>query len=289
MSAEHPDALDLGPVPDLGLHREHVEPNATCETHAALGASFRCVVCKKDRCDACLFGKLGAREVCRECDDGGLPEPIPWELRGDRGVVRTFAETVRLVCLSPTAFFRTPALEDDAVGAFELGLLCFGIGQLAIVFQTFLFAVVGSGAVAIGSRMPAIALAAGGYGCVLLATIPALIVHVPVTAILSVGTASLGTHGTLGLFGAARAPFYSGTVRAMSYAFATQVWMLIPVIGPPISIVWMLIVEVIALREVHRTSTAMAVVAVLGFRVLFYGVIAAAGLAVMGVAMLAAR
>jgi hypothetical protein len=286
MSGEVQGVSELLPVPDLGLHPEPVAKGARCEAHGDRGAIFRCAICKSDRCEACLFGKLGAREICRTCAKDGLPRPIPWELRHEQGVVRTFVETVRLVCFSPIAFFRTPALEDDAVGAFELGLVCFALGQLAVVSQVLLFSVIGSSVVAIGSHMPALVLAAGGYGCVLLATVPTMIVHVPVTAILSVGTASLGTHGTLKLFGAARAPFFSGTVRGMSYAFATQVFMLVPVVGVIVSIVWMLAIETIALREAHRTSTALAIVAVLGFRVLFYGGIALGYAALVAMALM---
>lgn len=282
------EVLALDPVPDLGLHPEPVAKDALCAAHPDRLAIFRCASCKTDRCEACLFGKLGAREVCRACADGGLSSPIPWELRNERGVVRTFVETVRLVCLSPTKFFRTPALEDDAVGAFEFGLVCFALGQLAVVFQAFLISVVGSSVIAIGNRMPLAVLAAGGYGCVLFATVPAMIVHVPVTAILSVGAASLGTHGTLKLFGAARAPFFSGTVRGMSYAFATQVFMIVPVLGVLVSIVWMLVVEMIAVREAHRTSTLTATIAVLGFRVLFFGAIVGAYVVFVGAALMTA-
>jgi hypothetical protein len=276
------------PVADLGLHPEPVAKNAMCESHGDRPAIFRCAICKVDRCEACLFGKLGAREVCRTCAKDGLPAPIPWELRNERGVIRSFFETARLVCLSPTAFFRTPALEDDAVGPFEFGLVAFAVGQLAIVLQLFVMSVVGSSMVAIASRMPAFVLAAGGYGCLLLATIPMMLVHVPVTGILSVGTASLGAHGTLKIFGAARAPFFTGTVRGMSYAFATQVFMIVPIVGVLVSLVWMLVVEAIALREAHRTGTVVAIVAVLGFRVLFFGTIAAAYVAVIGAAFMTA-
>jgi hypothetical protein len=287
MSGEHPDVLALAAVPDLGLHPEPVGENASCEDHAERSAIFRCALCKTDRCEVCLFGKRGAREVCRACAQGGLPSPIPWELREQRGVVLAYFETVRLVCLSPSAFFRTPALEDDAVGAFELGLVSFALGQLAIVLQAFLFGVLGSTVVAMGSPLPAAALAAaGGYGCLLVATIPTMIVHVPVTGILSVGAASLGAHGTLKLFGAARAPFFSGTVRGMSYAFATQIFMVIPVIGVLVSLAWMLIVEAIAIRETHRTSTVVAIVSVLGFRVLFYGAIVGSYVAIVGAVIL---
>ena len=74
----------------------------------------------------------------------------------------------------------------------------------------------------------------------------------------------------------------------MSYAFATQIFMLVPVVGVLVAIAWMLIVEAIAIREAHRTSMLVATVSVLGFRVLFYGGIVTAYAVLVGTALMAA-
>ena len=39
--------------------------------------------------------------------------------------------------------------------------------------------------------------------------------------------------------------------------------------GPLVALVWMLVLEVIAVREVHKTNVAFACIAVLGYRAVF--------------------
>lgn len=266
---------DAPAVADLGIHRPIVPDGTRCEEHAEDAAVFRCAVCHTYRCERCRWGKLGAREICQACAKDGLPAPIAWERRGEIGVVRGFFGTVREVCFSPTRFFRTPALEDDAVGGFEHGLVSFGVGQIAVVAQAIATLVVFGSAFAIGTRAPALLAVFGSYGCILLALIPTMMVHVPVTTLVSVGVASAAIHATLRLFGAAKAPFYSGTVRATSYAFATHVFFIVPFVGPLIALLWTLVIETIGAREVHKTGYPVALIAVLGFRLLFFGGIVA--------------
>lgn len=260
---------DVPPVADLGIHRPIVPDGTRCEEHGSDSASFRCAVCATYRCDACRWGKRGAREICRTCAKDGLPLPAAWERRDEIGVVRGFFGTVREVLLTPTLFFRTPALEDDAVGGFEHGMVAFGVGQIAILLQALAMVLIGGGALVISTEVPALAALFGGYGCMLVALVPTMMVHVPVTTLASVGMAAVAIHGTLWALGAAKAPFYAGTVRATSYSFATHVLFVVPVVGPIVALVWTLVIETIGVREVHRTGTATAAVAVLGYRLLF--------------------
>jgi hypothetical protein len=275
-----------GEVPDLGIHRPLVPDGARCEEHASDPALFRCAVCATYRCEACLWGKRGAREICRACAKDGLPQPIAWERRGEIGVVRGYLETVREVLVSPVRFFRTPALEDDAVGGFEHGLVSFGVGQIAVVLQAATTLLVFGGAFAIGTHAPPVIAVFGGYGCFLLALVPTMMVHVPVTTLVSVGIAAVAMHGTLMLLGAARAPFYAGTVRATSYAFATHALFVVPVAGPLIAVFWTVLIEAIGIREVHRCGSGIALIAALGFRLLFVGSVIAI-YAMLGAAVLA--
>lgn len=277
----------LPEVADLGLVRAKVPDDARCEAHASEHATFRCSLCTTYRCEACLWGRRGAREICTRCAEGGLPAPVSWERRDELGLVSGFFGTLREVCFSPTRFYRTPALENDAVGGFEHGLLSFALGQIAVVAQAVLALLIFGGTVAVATRMPLVAAFMGGYSCVLFAILPSMIVHVPVTGIVSVGLASSAIHGTLRALGVKTAPFFAGTVRGVSYAFATQICLVIPVVGPLVTLVWMLVLEVIAVREVHKTNIAFACIAVLGYRAVF--LMAAIGLYVMfGVATIAA-
>lgn len=261
-------------VADLGVHRPVVPAGERCEEHGSEHASFRCALCKSYRCARCLWGARGAREICRTCAKDGLPEPVSWERRGEIGVVRGFFGSVREVLLTPALFFRTPALEDDAVGGFEHGMVAFGVGQLALALQGLLTMAIFGGALAVATRAPEVVAFFGSYGCVLVALVPTMMVHVPVTTLVSVGVASVAIHGTLMLLGAAKGPFWSGTVRATSYSFTTHVLFVVPVIGPLVALVWTLVVEIVAVREVHRTSGMVAAIAVLGFRLLGIGAVA---------------
>ncbi len=260
-------------VADLGIHRPIVPEGTRCEEHGSEPASFRCAKCATYRCERCLWGRRAAREVCRACAEAGLPEPIAWERRGEIGVVRGFFGTVREVLFTPARFFRTPALEDDAVGGFEHGMVAFGVGQIAVVLQAIATMLVFGSAVALATRAPALVAFFGSYTCVILALVPTMMVHVPVTTLVSVGMASAAIHGTLRLLGAAKAPFYAGTVRATSYSFATHVLFIVPVLGPLIALVWTLVIEIIGVRELHRTGNGVAWLAVLGYRVLFVGLL----------------
>ena len=182
-----------------------------------------------------------------------------------------FGRSVVELLVSPVRFFRTPALEDDAVGGFEHGLASFAVGQLAVFLQgLFMFAVFGS-VLAAAAHVPQLAAFFGGYGCFMFAMIPAVLAHVPMTTMFSVGVSAVCMHLTLQLFGAARAPFFAGTVRATSYAFASHVMFVVPVVGPLVALVWTIFLETIGIREVHRCGTAIALVAVLAYRLVLAG------------------
>ena len=56
---------------------------------------------------------------------------------------------------------------------------------------------------------------------------------------------------------------YEATFRVVSYSQATQIWSLIPFLGGTIAFVWQLIVHVIGLRHIHRTSYLRVIIAFL--------------------------
>jgi hypothetical protein len=279
----------LPEVADLGIHREQVPDGTRCTEHTDEPAHFRCAICRTHRCEDCLWGERSARQVCTSCAKDGLPQPVAWERRGEIGVVRGFAESVREILVSPVRFYRTPALEADAVGGFEHGLVSFAVGQIALVLQALLVMALFGSALAAATRAPQVAAVFGGYGCMLIALVPAMMVHIPVTTLSAVGVASVAIHGTLRLLGAAKAPFYAGTVRATSYAFATHALFVVPVLGTLLAVPWTLVLETIGVREVHKTGTLVAVIAVLAFRVVILAAVIAFYVALGALAYTAAR
>lgn len=277
----------LPEVADLGLHRVPVPEGARCDQHGQDAATFVCTLCKGVRCERCLWGRRAAREICRDCAKEGLPEPIAWERRDQLGVMTAFGRSVVELLVSPVRFFRSPALEDDAVGGFEHGLASFAVGQLAVFLQGLItFALFGT-VIAAAAHVPQLAAFFGGYSCFMFAMIPAVLAHVPMTTLLAVGTSAACMHLTLKLFGAARAPFFAGTVRATSYAFASHVMLVVPVVGPLIALVWTILLETIGIREVHRCGTFVALVAVLAYRFLLLAVFLGLYAALFAVALAA--
>jgi hypothetical protein len=71
-------------------------------------------------------------------------------------------------------------------------------------------------------------------------------------------------------------------VRAVSYANAPYVVYVVPCIGWLVGSIWVVVLEVVAIRETHRVRTEIAVVAALGHRVLFVLVIVGLYAALIG-------
>jgi hypothetical protein len=69
-------------------------------------------------------------------------------------------------------------------------------------------------------------------------------------------------HVMLALFGGANRPF-SSTVRALAYTAPPQLLALIPVVGQGAAGLWVLVLEIIGVARVHRTSYGKSAGAVL--------------------------
>ncbi|GIX05660.1 MAG: hypothetical protein KatS3mg115_0063 [Candidatus Poribacteria bacterium] len=84
-----------------------------------------------------------------------------------------------------------------------------------------------------------------------------------VGGLLGIALASALYHLALIVLGGRNAP-YRATFRAIAYVNGAMAWIAwIPVLGWLGAWIWGIVLEVLALREVHRTTTGRAVVAVL--------------------------
>lgn len=202
--------------------------------------------------------------MCRQCASNGLAEPIPWERRKEKGTVRAFWETTKLASRSPTRFFRTP-ITDDRIGPPVLyGVLVYALGQLAYAAVIALALAGLSGFLALSEDMAIPSAIIAGYAvCVVFA----MLFQVPLYALLGVGVAAAISHGVLALTKSANASF-EDTLRAVCYSNAPYIWFFVPVIGPLMGWIWMVVVETIAIREVHGIGTDRAVLAVVVYRLL---------------------
>lgn len=244
--------------------------------HAARAATFTCVRCGSYGCPECAFSEVPGREICAVCAEGGLTEVLPWERRRDIGWWKAFWRTTRLVLSSPSATFRTPATEAGIGGPLLYGVLAYTVGQLITLTLVVVAMMVAGVAIGAATGEAGIAALVAGYG---LCIIPLSLVQVPVYALIGIMMGAGMSHFTLYVMKQAKAPF-DQTLRAVSFANAPHLFDIFQCISLP----WVVAAETIALRQTHGVSTGTALLAALGWRVLFFGLIVGGYVALVGLA-----
>ena len=183
----------------------------------------------------------------------GEGRPVPWEDPGIGFPVdawRTWRESL----LQPTSFFRRPARGTSLVRPVFYFLLVSVLGAFFhLIWQAYLYTpLTGEGA----------AYGGGLYVVQFFAT--------PFVVLVGLGLQTLVLH----LFVLMLAPQHRGigsTTRLICYASGPAVLSAVPVLGPLAALIWSLVVEVVGIREVHRTTTGRAVVVALAPAVLVLG------------------
>lgn len=187
--------------------------------------------------------------------EGG--EYCPWEDMENLGFLQAFLATLKQVLLAPTKFYgrmpRRGGLSNPLIFALIMGVL----GKvLGLTWQQVLFLRFGQlpeinppHLIAIAIVLPFIVLA-GLY-------IGSAIVHVCLT-----------------LVGGSRRGF-EATFRVIAYSGATEIFSLIPFIGSIATVIYVLPLTIIGLRETHGTSTGKAVIAVFLPVIVFVAFVAA--------------
>lgn len=236
---------------------------AGCAVHVGAPATFVCARCGSFGCSACLFSETSAGSTCQQCAARGVGG-IPWEQWRERGIVRTWWDTTKLVIGAPTRFFRTPPRSPSAGTPIGFGLLSYTVGQTAyaLLFGGFFAAIMGAAALqAAGRSEPALFGAFGMAAIVLFVVLMA-----PVMALIGIFVSAACSHGTLALMSSAKGGF-SRTLHAMCYANAPHIFVPIPCVGPLLVLVWVPWLEAVGLREAHGISTGRAVLAAFSWRV----------------------
>ena len=178
--------------------------------------------------------------------DGGAWKN-PWEERAGRGPVAAFAETLQQTLFHPVSFYRGTA-PDRGAGAALLYAVLVGTLSIAVAFLWQR---------ALGER---ISEEFGGRYFDIFGRMPVL---AGLSVFLPLGVA-LGTliwaavlHVCLAVLGGARGS-YTTTLKAVCYSSSATAFNVFPVCGAAVGAVWQVVVQVIGLRELHRTSTARA-------------------------------
>jgi hypothetical protein len=181
----------------------------------------------------------------------------PWEDMAILGFFRAFFRTMKEVLFSPTVFFRRMAVDKGISNPLFYGVIT--------SFLATIIALLGQYAVAgfIGSFIGGEDMK--GMEGVNLFQVTFILIYAfffPILAaiVLFIGSGIL--HLCLLIVGAGKRGFET-TFRVVAYTCSTQVFSLVPFIGPFIYFFYTLVVYVIGLRESHRTTTGRALIAVL--------------------------
>jgi len=194
---------------------------------------------------------------------GGAPvPPLPWEDRDRIGFFPALFETVKLFVTSPTEAYARAKERGDYLSpllfAVIIGWVMGIIGQLwNLLFQGAWLSMIPAdfrdqmGAMGMGAS------SAAGFVLGLILTPVIIVVVVFIwSGIVHLFLMMLGGHKQ-------SASGFEGTFRAIAYAQTASLAQIIPVFGGLIALVWGIVLEVIGLVRMHRTSTGKAAGAVL--------------------------
>ena len=176
--------------------------------------------------------------------------PSPWERRAEIGLRKGIFETAKDVAFSPRAFFRHTATEGGVREPLAFGILFGSIGLMLGLFWEFLTGEGSLSSIQIGFM--------ADYGTNLVFLAAAILCPFAATAMICM--TSLIVHLLLTVVGGARNGF-EATFRAVSYSQATQFWALIPFVGGLIASLWLVVVQIIGIREIHEVSYTRVVIA----------------------------
>jgi hypothetical protein len=179
-------------------------------------------------------------------------EGSPWERRSDLGLWQAIYQTFKAVLFSPHALFTTLTFRGGLREPLAFGLLVGGVGSMLGYFWPFLI---------FSGRASAFAQSVFGFlGVGLIFLFMIVIIPVWVTVGMFIQSAIL--HLLLLMVGSGKNG-YEATFRVICYSQAGQVWEVIPFLGGFVGKIWMLVVQIIGLRDMHETTYVRVILAFL--------------------------
>ena len=179
-------------------------------------------------------------------------QATPWENRSELGLWQGISKTFKAVLFSPVEIFSTMTYKGGIKEPLAFGLLLGSIGGMFGFFWQFL--VMSGGLLAIDHEIMShftISLIFFGIAIVF-----------PLFVTIAIFVTSAILHLLLLIVRGGKNGF-EATFRVVSYSQAIQIWGLIPFIGGLIGGLWILIVQIIGLREIHETSYLRVILALL--------------------------
>jgi len=181
-----------------------------------------------------------------------LRNEAPWENRSALGLWQGIYKTFKAVLFSPEIFFRSLTFKAGIVEPLAFGTLVGSIGSMLGLFWQLLM---WSGLVLTYGESIFGQFTIGVILLIIMVIIPILwIAWIFISSGITYLLLLIVRGGENG---------YEATLRVVSYSQATQVWSLIPFVGGTIGWIWQLVVQIIGLRNIHRTSYLRVIVAFL--------------------------
>jgi hypothetical protein len=187
----------------------------------------------------------------------GPTNALPWEEREKRGFLQSLFDTMGLFVSRPAEAwartrergdFTSPLLFGTVVSWFSLALQKILSAAIAIPLLPGVF----------GRRLGSMG-GLGGFGLVL------HVILLPFFIVIGLFIAAAILHFCCLIVGALAGSQsgFEGSYRAMAYSQVSSLAAIVPVVGPFVAIVWWIVLAVMGVQRLHRTTQGKAVAAVL--------------------------
>ena len=194
---------------------------------------------------------LEARESIETVKHQGRTHP-PWERRSELGLGKSLRESLKGVLFSPSRFFRSSAVAGGIKEPLAFGVLTASLGMMLEICWQGVFRF---GDLPYLNKTP---LGDFTWGPLIMG----IMLLCPLIAAIFICIGSLVLHLLLTILRAGKNGF-EATLRAVSYSQATQIWAVIPFLGSFLAGIWLMVVTVISLREIHGVSYVKVIFALL--------------------------
>lgn len=197
-------------------------------------------------------GRLGGGQPA------GTGNLLPWEERDRLGFVTALVETVKLIVTNPTDAFSRLRVDGDMASPILFGVI---LTVISVVFNQLWSMLFGSLITALSGDAEAMAFMTG-FGAL------QLVAAVAFTAIFYVVFLFIGAginHLCLMLVGALDNSQlgFDGTLKVVAYSSVSGLANIIPFVGGIIQLVFALVLLIVGLAAVHKTTQGKAAIAVL--------------------------